>query len=342
MDLKTANERKDFIDIAKGIGIYLVVWGHCKSNFLFEIHTFHMPLFFFISGYLHSQKTNFEEFFISKWKRIIIPFFTFLVYGNILLFFTYLCKKRWIDPTIEFDFNPYYNVFYGLEGISGNTPIWFLLCIFQIAILYFLLNRFVNRHFVHIPIAILVVGGYFLFSKNHNLPFFIDSVMSCILFYHIGYIIKSIKVDSQFIFWNRLMFFIYAIICGILYYIFLEQVWNYFIDLRINKLRMHFFKYVFSAFTGIGFIWFISKSIHQFKPLSYLGKNSLLILGIHSPIVAFFRSIVFNMYSIQLTALNSFLLSLLCLVLSILIGEMVKKIIPTLVGENKKPKKKEN
>ena len=59
------------IDIAKGIGIILVVWGHViqvsagEGNFdywgnsIFEIiYSFHMPLFIFLSGFTASYSLN--------------------------------------------------------------------------------------------------------------------------------------------------------------------------------------------------------------------------------------------------------------------------------------------
>ena len=47
-------ERKKYIDILKGIGIFYVILGHVThTSFLFRyIYSFHMPLFFFISGML--------------------------------------------------------------------------------------------------------------------------------------------------------------------------------------------------------------------------------------------------------------------------------------------------
>ena len=47
-------ERKKGFDVARGIGIFLIVWSHTMSDgeplrsFLFS---FHVPLFFLISGY---------------------------------------------------------------------------------------------------------------------------------------------------------------------------------------------------------------------------------------------------------------------------------------------------
>ena len=64
--------RDESLDIAKGFGIILVVLGHCldgliASNYfpttvlwptlaVWTIYTFHMPLFFVVSGHLASGK----------------------------------------------------------------------------------------------------------------------------------------------------------------------------------------------------------------------------------------------------------------------------------------------
>lgn len=54
------NKRLKEIDIAKGIGIILTIIGHRTSgNIQSFIYTFHMPLFFILSGFfLDSKKDN--------------------------------------------------------------------------------------------------------------------------------------------------------------------------------------------------------------------------------------------------------------------------------------------
>ena len=51
-------KRIEWIDIAKGIGIILVVIGHISQIEVLNdiIYSFHMPLFFIISGYLYKRK----------------------------------------------------------------------------------------------------------------------------------------------------------------------------------------------------------------------------------------------------------------------------------------------
>ncbi|MCS6316248.1 MAG: acyltransferase family protein [Nitrospira sp.] len=76
------------VDIAKGLGILLVVAGHTlaawesghESLHRF-IYSFHMPLFLGISGRYISTAQSFREFIATKAARIIVPFlFWTLVY----------------------------------------------------------------------------------------------------------------------------------------------------------------------------------------------------------------------------------------------------------------------
>ena len=84
-------KRNITIDALKGWGIYFVVMGHFIYNtyaiFLIPeqsvyitkfIYSFHMPLFFVISGYCNAwslYKYNTQQYFIRKTKSLLIPFF---------------------------------------------------------------------------------------------------------------------------------------------------------------------------------------------------------------------------------------------------------------------------
>lgn len=73
-------------DIAKGIGIILVVIGHYIPagapkwyvDFIDFIYYFHMPLFFIIAGYFYdcsTRRTDYLPFVWSKFQRLMIPYF---------------------------------------------------------------------------------------------------------------------------------------------------------------------------------------------------------------------------------------------------------------------------
>lgn len=72
--------RLAFIDVAKGLGIIAVVVGHVFPPGLLHnlIFVFHMPLFFFISGYLFKPKED-KAFVAAKAQQLLVPYVFFLV-----------------------------------------------------------------------------------------------------------------------------------------------------------------------------------------------------------------------------------------------------------------------
>lgn len=80
------SERINYIDVAKGIGIALVVVGHCTiGTSLFNfIYQFHMPFFFFLSGTLYKNEYDTKPllFIKKKLKGLYIPY---IKYSAILI-----------------------------------------------------------------------------------------------------------------------------------------------------------------------------------------------------------------------------------------------------------------
>lgn len=78
--------RIEYVDALKGFAIFTVIWGHsieylkngydCFQDPIFEfIYSFHMPLFFMISGFFFrsSLKLKLKEFLLNKSVQLILP-----------------------------------------------------------------------------------------------------------------------------------------------------------------------------------------------------------------------------------------------------------------------------
>ncbi len=110
--------RLQWLDVAKGITILLMVLGHTSipwrfSNFIFA---FHMPLFFIASGWCTLWgKYNVGEFILHKFKTLLIPF---IMYSAAVLLIAYLSEYE--DITLE-------GVFF--EGWKGYA-LWFVPVLF--------------------------------------------------------------------------------------------------------------------------------------------------------------------------------------------------------------------
>ena len=88
MDRIMNNSRLEYVDVAKGIGIICTIIGHTFTGTMTArvIYTFHMPMFFFISGYLYHEKKT-KDLFAKSVKRLLVPCF-----ANVPLFFGILCN----------------------------------------------------------------------------------------------------------------------------------------------------------------------------------------------------------------------------------------------------------
>lgn len=64
-------KRLDWLDLVKGIGIVLVVWGHTLFPLHSAIDVFHMPLFFILAG-LTLKVVRMDSFLLRKIDSIFI------------------------------------------------------------------------------------------------------------------------------------------------------------------------------------------------------------------------------------------------------------------------------
>ncbi len=134
-----------WVNTARGIGIILVVLGHAitdtlgategsLSKLIFDIiYSFHMPLFFFLSGFvgakaldLHTLRDK-KQYIFSRFKRLMIPyFFIGLIYIPLKLIL-----RGEISRTIDIALLP----MEFLEGYNPNYQLWTLYALFISAII---------------------------------------------------------------------------------------------------------------------------------------------------------------------------------------------------------------
>ena len=80
------SEQWKWVDIAKGIGIILVLLGHFNipDTLRVEIYTFHIPLFFFLSGVVFNGHKPINRFLGDEAKRMIVPYYCWAFFYFVL------------------------------------------------------------------------------------------------------------------------------------------------------------------------------------------------------------------------------------------------------------------
>ncbi|MGL5354984.1 MAG: acyltransferase family protein [Cetobacterium sp.] len=130
-------DRIEYIDTLKGILIVLVVIGHTGINPSIQkwIYSFHMPLFFIISGFFYKFDSNIVSY--KRVKRLLLPF---LIYTLMAVIFPGLPLLILKSKELEWE-----KIFYLKERIFFNTPIWFLIVLFFIEIKLNIISKILSN-----------------------------------------------------------------------------------------------------------------------------------------------------------------------------------------------------
>lgn len=316
--------RDQTIDIAKGIGIVLVVWGHTACPIKSEIYLFHMPLFFFLSGYLFNDKTNIKDIIRKKIRSLIIPYIFFFIFAETSFIILYTLTERSAQIAL------YPSILIKPYGVI--RPLWFLLSLFQATIIYSLICRITIKSTIRLSISIiLAVFGYFLSQKTITLPLFLDSSISMVIFFNIGSMAKQYNpLNSR----NRpyqiglILFSIPLYTLGV-YNKLIVDIWS-------NTIDKDFILYILTSLSGLYLVIFLSYLIFKTNKFltsifSFLGKESLLIFALH--ILSFELARTFlGAPALEKTTYLEGVYTLFCgVVLSLIIGLTLKKVFPSII-----------
>lgn len=300
--------RIHYIDFAKGIGIILVILAHISyisDNTRIFVVSFHMPLFFILSGMLifirKESERSLRDTAINKFRRMMIPYFVYSFVGILIYIVYYLLTGR--DggfPTVLSDIVQTLTLY-------GFSVMWFLPAIFGAELLLIaLIRKFrtlskILAIVVILTVVSLILNKYLeaanalyglntLFSVFHLLAVAILRVPVCMSFAAAGFFIAAQWSRFQNIGPDK--FPPLAIPADIFIgidLIALDLVFSHIngiTDLHFMIFNNVFFYYV-AALSGSFGVIFICKALEKLysapplRLLSYFGVNSLIIMVTH-------------------------------------------------------------
>lgn len=126
-------KRIEYIDLAKGVCIILVVLYHTLNDFGIHdyfaadaMRDFRMPLYFFLSGLFFKPYEGYMGFLKRKINKLLIPFLAF--YFITVVCYEYISGVFHGTSLPDIGLAPLYDCY--IEVWHFNTPLWFLLCLF--------------------------------------------------------------------------------------------------------------------------------------------------------------------------------------------------------------------
>lgn len=183
----SAKKRIDYFDIAKGFGIFFVVWAHAGAPGQNMMYQFHMPFFMLISGILFSSKKSIPEYIKGKILSLYVPF----AFWN-LLFYTAksLVHHVALSKILIFDFKILLTIEKDGEFFGAT---WYLGALLIISILYKLLDTALKK----VRFRSLVLLGFFscvmVLGFCVDLPYMFSRTAVLSAFFAGGVVIKDYK-----------------------------------------------------------------------------------------------------------------------------------------------------
>lgn len=269
-------ERNIEIDIMKGIAILCVMLGHTTwipgwlGTF---IYSFHMPLFFFVSGYFAKTYSEYQgsgwEYVIKNLRQLVVPYmiiaglsciypliqaiyysdYSLVTHKAIALVLA--LDRTWTDTLFDADV----------------APIWFLLALFWGRLIFYFISRWEKWI---IPVCMILSIAMILLHPYVVTPLCVGRGLEGLFFIAIGWAYRK----YSFPIWLKIISII-AWVCS----------------MCLGSMDMYFYRYSFMPIDIIGacggtlVIYYVSKGIAKtfFKPFfAWCGRNSLIILGAHT------------------------------------------------------------
>lgn len=332
------NNRDKSIDVIKGFLIICVVIGHvianynpvgCFTNPIFMLcYSFHMYLFFFVSGYLTGNKNSLDALWLKrKVTRLLVPY----IVWSLIKFFT--------SSTLEKGVLSFLNVLV-------ISPIrWFLLVLFIVEVLMYLILRTSKKTVWRVLVFIMIyvicyVLGYYMGNVGHNLKL----IAIYMPFYFFGYIIRNKQIVL-----SRVKCVVLCILYPLAMFFYsienheriLNMAWNCLELLKmdsnthvliykvIEKVGIPFYNHIIVAMLGCVFWW----NVIRFLCGKFGEKNTIFniiaFVGIYS-LQIYMMSDYFFVFSNFGKVINELLSILFGVVGPCIVAYFIKKKIPKL------------
>ena len=309
--------RKFYLDNLKGFLIILVILGHVvqgvfvdyQHNFLFRaIYSFHMPLFFFISGYLTWKKVPDSRIPVKRAKQLLLPF----------IFWAY------ISPLIyQFRFDIEYTINVILYPDNG---LWFLYNLFVYSFMIWLSQRVsckrVTQEMVLTGLFFVVCVLMVFFKTKFNC----SQICWYFPFFALGFYFR--KYESKII---RYKLFLFVLgggiwIIGVPFWMMREPPLFY-QWINLGGAFSYCYRYLI-CFSGTCFFFFVGQKFFDspIKFISMLGKKTLGIYAIQFSILYYIFKLMHSLACVEHEILIILLATVFVIAICALLVSVIEKV----------------
>lgn len=321
--------RYSHVDMARGIAMILVVAGHSCSSTTGDLNrmilSFHMPLFFFLSG-IFAKEYSWNTVLGGvkrKMLRILVPQLLLAVLVTVMKIVPMVMLR---GGSIK-DFNWLYGLGY-----------WFLPTLFFCSVLYMILTCFLNLSKRINQIVLLIIATIIIWLVLYELSFpygfftqYIKLVPVAFVFYLLGSLFKKpcLLLND-----NNKRYIEYALLISIPLLYVISQ-WNAPVLMGMSKYGC-FPLFLVTSFLGIFVVIELMKRLNEIVFISVIGKMSIAVYVWNFLIVVFTKGIllrVLNLLGLYTSGVHAALTFVVSMILLYFVSHLTLKYTPFFYGK---------
>lgn len=326
-------KRIDYLDLLKGFAILWIIWYHQPHPELVD-HYYHVPIFFFISGIVFKDK-SLIDFIKGVVLHIMIPFLFFYLISYCFQISRFLFENKTING---FEWNQIFDLFKQdnyIDYIRINRPLWFLVSLTVIQLLYYIICR--------IPqfLILIICAIVFIFKEpilSWQTYFMFNQSLYWLIYFALGDILGKWIVKRNESTYNGPNSFLISkwkiviIISSICLYIAISQITFHNNNSMISNLLYDTKVITFVVVSVLLFSYLKGNNI-CIRLLRFYGQNSLTVLGIHILVSIFYGGFAFKLIGITGNNLIGFVIFILTSVTMVPIILFINRFLPFCVGK---------
>ncbi|QRX81928.1 acyltransferase family protein [Glaciimonas sp. PAMC28666] len=299
--IKAAVNHFGFIDNAKAIGIALIVIGHSKglpgylSHFIFS---FHVPLFFFISGFL-IKSTKLETTIFNNSKKVLqnigIPYVLFFLFA----FIYWLATRNIGAKALIYSGTAWYAPIGGFvtgheSDLYVDPPLWFFPCFLSTVIAYHASRKFFSTT-TSTWLFLALAGSISLLwqSTSYKTPLGLAPMLIALAFYAFGQTVREKNYFLRIKLSHLVSLFLFAMV---LLVFFVSK--NGPVDLANMRFGLWPALYLPTAMLGIFATFSISRLLPSSRITRWLSANTLTIFPLHFIFFSLIRGIATSLHMV--------------------------------------------
>ncbi|MCM1517734.1 MAG: acyltransferase [Pseudoflavonifractor sp.] len=322
-----SEKRLEFVDLAKGISIIVIVLMHCRCELVggaFLTQFLGLPMYFVLAGMFFKDYGGYLVSVENKINKLIVPFLFFYLVGDLMYWSAYKLGLLSVS-LVE---TPFIGILLGES--PENIPIWFLAALFDIYVVFLV----VYRLFPTVLYRVLALTGFSILGlvvayERIALPFYLSQALFALPFFCYGYLLRRSRIIESGV-WNRCVMILLILLPFAVYIPLRYDEGMIFADFYYygNPLMLH----IYAMIIVLGVLSVCRMIGSRLRLISYVGRFSLIILGVHWLVMTICISVLGMVYGGE-GSFPRWLLSICVLTISAALIWPCVKFIPYFVAQ---------